>query len=163
MSLPVYQQIMIKSSSPEEVTALLDPEINLRHPVVLNIKSMNMEEQKEIVKLIEVFFSTKNLSFKFPYPVYILSDHDPLVSKIMILKNEKELPPFFRKRDGKVNIKEAHLCEKNNLLQQDVKNNDAASGQSEIETYSDFHRIIFNQESERKFYQQILSGLLKAK
>ena len=56
MSLPVYQQIMIKSTSPEEVTALLDPDINLRHPVVLNIKSMDMEEQKEIIKLIENFF-----------------------------------------------------------------------------------------------------------
>ena len=159
----MYQQIMIKSSTPEEVTALLDPEINLRHPVVLNIKSVNLEEQKEIIKLFECFFSTKNLSFKFPYPVYILSDHDPLISKLIILKNEKNLPPFFKKRDGKVNIKEAHLSEKNNLLQQDVKNNDAASGQSEIETYSDFHRIIFNQDSERKFYQQILNGLLKRK
>lgn len=163
MSLPVYQHINLKSSGIEELGHVLSPSMNLKHPVVINLKLMDKDQQREAVGLIENYFVSSNLSFKFPYPVYLICDHEPSISNMPIIKDQANLPKFFNQRDTKMNVKESHLAGRNKLLQQEVKNSDASSNQSELMNYGENHRIIYELERERKIYRSVLNGLMKVK
>ncbi len=163
MSLPVYQHIQLKSNSFEDLSANLTPDINLRHPVVFNLKSLDLDQQRETIGLIENFFSSQNLSFKFPYPIFVISDHEPSICRIPLVREVNELPKFFTQRESKMNVKESHLAGKNKLLQQEVKNSDASSNHQDLETYAESHRQIYELEVERKIYRSILNKLFKAK
>jgi hypothetical protein len=163
MSLPVYQQINLKSASFEDLSSLLQPDMNLRHPVVINTRSLDFDQQREVIGLIENFFFSQNISFKVPYPVYLLSDHEASLTRIPMAKVQEELPRFYTQRETKMNVKESHLAGKNKLLQQEVKNSDAQANHKDLASYGESHRIIFEQEEERKFYRTILNRLMKVK
>ena len=162
MSLPVYQHINLKSGSIEELANLLFADMNLKHPVVFNLKSLDLDGQRDSIGLIENFFVSQNLSFKFPYPIYVLSDHEESITKLTLVREVNQLPKFFTQRESKMNVRETHLAGKNKLLQQEVKNNDALANTENIENYGSSHRRIFELEQERKFYRGILNGLIKA-
>lgn len=162
MSLPLYQHINLKSGSLEELGNLLHPDMNLKHPVVFNLKTLDLDGQRESIGLIENFFASQNLSFRFPYPVYVLSEHEESITKLPLVRELQQLPKFFSQRESKMNVRESHLASKNKLLQQEVKNNDALANASNIENYGESHRVIFELEQERKFYRGILNKLMKA-
>lgn len=163
MSLPVYQHIQLKTASLEDLSSVLGPDLNLRHPVVFNLKSLELDQQRELIGLIENYYTSQNLSFKFPYAVYLLSDHEPSITKMQLIRETSELPKFYTQRESKMNVKESHLAGRNKLLQQEVKNSDASSNTSELASYSESHRLIYELEKERKFYRSILNKLYKAK
>lgn len=163
MSLPLYQTLNLKNASLEDLRNTLHQDMNLKHPVVVNAKGLDMDQQREVIGLIENYFVSNNLSFKFPYPILILSDHEPSITKIPLLSDSNLLPKFFNARDTKMNVKESHLASKNKLLQQEVKNADASSVNGQIESYGEAHRIIFQLEKERQFYLSIIGDLTKGK
>jgi hypothetical protein len=161
MSLPVYQHIHFKSSSLEDLTNLLRPDLNQKHPVVINLKTLDLDQQREVIGLIENYYVSQNLSFKFPYPLYLVSDHERSITQVPLVHETQDLPKFFTQRESKMNVKESHLAGKNKLLQQEVINSDASANENDIENYGAAHRIIFELEQERKFYRSILNQLIK--
>lgn len=163
MNLPIYQHINLKSASLEDMNHILHPDINFKHPVSINLKNLDLDEQREAIGLIENYFVSQNLSFKFPYPIFLISDHEVSITKIPLVSDAQALPKFFSQRESKMNVKETHLAGKNKLLQQEIKNSDASTNSSELENYGQSHRVIFELEKERKFYRSILTHLLKAK
>lgn len=162
MSLPVYQHLNLASASLDYLSNILNPELNLKHPVSMNLKNLDLDDQREVIGLIENYFVSNNLSFKFPYPVYVISDHEKSISKMPMVNDIKELPRFYVQKESRMNVKEAHLAGKNKLLQQEIKNTDTSSNIKDIETYGEAHRIIYEQDIERKTYRAILNQLLKA-
>lgn len=163
MSLPVYQHINLKTGSLDELNAILNQELNLKHPVTIGLKALDLDQQRELIGLIENYFVSHNLSFKFPYPVYLISDHEASITKVPLVKKQEELPKFFTQRDSKMNVKESHLAGKNKLLQQEVRNSDASSNTKDAQNYGEAHRMIYELEEERKFYRLILNRLVKGK
>jgi hypothetical protein len=163
MNLPVYQNINVRSIHLEDLQNMLTDELNLRHPVALNLKHLDLDQQREIIGIVENFFVTHNLSYKFPYPIYLITDHEATITQMPTVRIQEELPRFFVHKDTRMNVKEAHLSEKNRLLQQEIKNSDAAEVYSNIAKYSANHRQIFMLEEEKMFYQGIAKELMKAK
>lgn len=163
MALPVYQQYDFKSSSLEEVHALLHQDLNLSHPVVLNLKGLDSDQQREIIGLVENFFVSSNVSFSFPYPVYLISDHEPSITNVPLLNDLRALPKFFRKREAKTNVRESQLIDRNKLLQQEVRNSDASSASEELRNYAETHKKIYELERERRFYRFLLNRLTRVK
>lgn len=163
MSLPVYQVIQIKNNSIEELATLLQKDMNLRQPVALNLLELEFEDQREFIGLIENFFVSENVSFKFPYPVYIISAHEPSISLMPVIQEARQLPKFYHQKEGRMNVKESHLADRNRLLQQEVANADTTLHQSEVRSYALFHRRIFELERERDFCLSLLNRLTKGR
>lgn len=162
MSLPIYQHVNIKTIQLEDLQNFLNPEMNSGHPVALNLKQLDLEQQREIVGLIENYFSTNNLSFKYPYPVYLIMDHEKTITRMPFVKTVEELPKFFSQKESKMNVKESHLIGRNKLLQQAIQNIDSEQIQENIENYGSLHRKVYDLEKERLFYRSILNRLVKA-
>jgi hypothetical protein len=161
MNLPVYQHINLKSASLEDLGHLLHQDLNLKQPIVINLKNLDIDQQREVIGLIENYYAGQNISFNYPYPVYLLSHHEPSITKIALIQDLQELPKFYTQRESKMNVKESHLAGKNRLLQQEVKNSDASANISNMQNYGDAHRIIYELEKERTFYRSILNRLVK--
>jgi hypothetical protein len=161
MNLPIYQHVNIKTIQLEDLQNFLNPDMNSTHPVALNLKQLDLEQQREIVGLIENYFSTNNHSFKYPYPVYLIMDHDKTITRMSSVKTVEELPKFFSQKESKMNVKESHLIGRNKLLQQAIKNIDSEQIQGDIQNYGILHRKVYDLEKERLFYRSILNRLLK--
>lgn len=163
MSLPVYQTINVKSAALEDLKAFLGQDMNLKHPVVINLKTLDLDQQRELIGLIENYFVSHNLSFKFPYPIYVISDHERSITKIPLVNKNEDLPKFYSQRESKMNVKESHLIGKNKLLQLEVRNSDSGANEKGMVNYGEAHRQIYELEEERKIYRTILNRLVKTK
>ena len=115
-----------------------------------------------MASLIENYFSTNNISFKFPYPVYLVMAHQTTITNMPSVGNISELPRFFIQKESKINVKESHLLGRNRLIQQEIKNTDPELIQESIQNYGKIHREIYELEKERLFYRSILNRLFKA-
>jgi hypothetical protein len=162
MNLPFYHNYNLRSSSYDELNSILVPEVNLKHPVVINIKILELEQQREFIGLIENYFVSNNISFKFPYPIFVMTDHETTMTNLPLIKKPEDLPRFFIQREGKMNVKETHLANKNKLLQQEIRNADSVLSSDNLKTYGVNHRRIYEMEEERLFYRSIINKLLKA-
>ncbi len=163
MSLPIYQHYNLRSASLDDLSSLLSPDLNMKHPVVMNLKLLDAEQQREIIGLIENYYVSHNISYKFPYPIYLVTDHEPSITKMPTVKGNEFLPKFFTQKESKMNVKEAHLVGKNRLVQQEIKNSDSLATQNSVNQYGSFHKKIFELENERIFYRSILNKLTKEK
>lgn len=163
MSLPIYQTITLKSASLEDLGHILAAELNLKHPLVFNLKNLDFDAQRELIGLIENYFVSHNLSYSFPYPIYLVSDHEASISEMALVKRIEDLPKFFSQKETKMNLKESHLAGRNKLLQLEVRNSDAAANTNELHLYGKTHRQIYELEIERQFLKNILNKLNKAK
>lgn len=163
MSLPVYQHFHIRTPSLDEIEALLRTDMNVKHPVVFHLSSLHLEDQREVAGLIENFFDSNNISFKFPYPVYLITDHEKSITNIPVVSAQSQLPKFFSQKESRMNVKETHLAGKNKLLHQEIRNNDPSVSLMEIEAFGKSHREIYELEREGLFYRSILNKLTKVK
>jgi hypothetical protein len=163
MSLPIYQHINVRSIHLDDLKNVLHQEINLKHPVALNLKALEPDQQREIIGLIENFFVSHNISYKFPYPVYLVMDFEPTITQMPSAKSFEDLPKFYSQKDSKMNVKESYLASKNRLLQQEIKNADALGIQNRLIQYGSSHRKLFDLENERLFCMEILGRLRKDK
>lgn len=163
MSLPIYQHINVRSTQLDDLKNFLNRELNLKHPIVLNLKHLEFDQQREMIGLIENFFVSHNISYKFPYPIYLLSDHESTITQMPSVKQTEELPRFFAQKESKMNVKESHVIGKNRLLQQEIKNADALACQNGLNQYGTNHRKIADLEKERLFYRSLLNRLVKGK
>ncbi len=163
MSLPVYQHINVRTIQLEDLRNFLSKDLNLRHPVVLNLKHLDLDQQREMVGLIENFFESNNLSYKFPYPVYIVMDQQATITNMPSVSAPEHLPKFFTQRESKMNVKESQLIGRNKLLQQEISNADPQSIDESVNRYSTIHRELYANEKERLFYRSILNLMVKGK
>lgn len=163
MSLPIYQHINVRSIQLEDLKNFLHKEMNIKHPVALNLKHLELDQQREMIGLVENFFSTNNVSYKFPYPVYIISDHERAISQMPVINSSEQLPKFFTQKESKMNVKESHVIGRNKLLQLEIKNADAETIHDHIAQYGKIHRQVYEREKERLFYRSVLNRLVKAK
>lgn len=161
MSLPVYQVIPVKSSSLEDLNDILNKEMNLRHPVAINLLELDVDAQREFIGLIENYFVSENISFKFPYAVYLITVHEPSISLMPIVPSTQKLPKFYHQKEGRMNVKESHLAGRNKLLQQEVANADSSLHESEVRSYALFHRRIYELQLERDFCLGLMKELPK--
>lgn len=163
MSLPIYQTHNLKSSSLEDLDAFLRPELNLKHPIVINLKAFNSDQQRDLIGLIENYYVSNNISYRFPYPVYLLTDHETTISKMPIIQKTEELPKFYSHAESRMNVKETHLIEKNKLLQIEIQNTDSLAGATSIARYGHYHRQILELEDQRIFMRNLITKLTKVK
>lgn len=161
MSLPTYQHVNVKTIQLENLKNFLNSDMNNSHPVALNLKQLDLDQQREIVGLIENYFATNNHSFKYPYPVYLIMDQDKTITSMPSVRTIEELPKFFNQKESKMNVKESHLIGRNKLLQQAIKNIDFEQIQENIQHYGLMHRRVYEIEKERLFYRSILNRLVK--
>ena len=163
MNLPVYEHVHIKTDSTEEILSKISTDMNMKSPIAIHLESLTREEQRETIGLIENYFETENISTKFPYPIYLISELESSITGMSLVKRQEELPKFFQQKEGRMNVKETHLAIKNRLLHQEIRNVDPEVMKKELGTYGSTHRLLYEAEKESSFYKSLLQKLKPGK
>jgi hypothetical protein len=159
MNLPIYQIIYVKSAQLEDIAALLHEDLNLRRPIAYVLKTLSLDEQREVIGVIDNWFETHQASWRYPYPVYIVSDYSDAIGHLPVFAEIAQLPKFYNQKDVKVTVKETQVLERNRLLQQEIKNADAHQVADVVRTYGVNHKKIWYLVKEANFYEQLLIKL----
>lgn len=157
--MPVYHHIHLKTDNLDEIAAKLTTDMNLRNPIAFHLEHMTPDQQREIIGVIENYFDAQNVSFEFPYPIYLIATVEKSSTGMPVVKTQNELPRFFLQKEGRMNVKETHLVLKNKLLHQEIRNVDSSLLRTEIEKFAETHREIYELETEMAFYQDLLNKL----
>lgn len=163
MNLPIYQIINVRSSQVEDVLAVLHVDMNLRRPVVLTCKGLDRDQQREVIGLIENWFSEGRSSCRFPYPVYIVADHGEALGQVPVVADVAALPKFFNQKELNTNVKEGQIIDRSRLLQQEIRNVDPILASDALRRYGLHHKKIWYLVKEAAFYEEILEKLKKKK
>ena len=159
MNLPIYQIINVKSAQLEDIAALLHEDLNLRRPVAYVLKTLSLDEQREMIGVIENWFETHQVSWRYPYPVFIVSDYSDAIGHMPVFTDVTRLPRFYNQKDVKVTVKETQVLERNRLLQQEIKNADSHETAEVLKAYGINHKKIWYLAKEAHFYEQLLKKL----
>lgn len=159
MNLPIYQIINVKSAQLEDIAALLHEDLNLRRPVAYVLKTLGLDEQREVIGVIENWFETHQASWRFPYPVFIVSNYSDAIGHMPVFEDVTQLPRFYNQKDVKVTVKETQVLERNRLLQQEIKNADSHVMANVVREYGLNHKKIWYLANEAHFYEQLLTKL----
>jgi hypothetical protein len=159
MNLPIYQLIHFKSADLEELTLHLNEDMNLRRPVALVLKALSLDQQREVIGLVENWFETHEASWRYPYPIFFVSDFSEAIGHMPVVSAVAALPKFYTQKDVKVTVKESQVLDKNRLLQQEIKNADTHSMAQVIENYGINHKKIWYLVREGDFLARVLERL----
>jgi hypothetical protein len=159
MNLPNYQMIPIKNPDVIQVSNLLFEDINLRRPIVFVLSTLKLDEQRDVIGVIENWFETHQASWRYPYPVYIVSDFGEAISRIPIVKDVSGLPKFYQVKETKTTVKESQVLDRNKLLQQEIKNSDPTQMTKVLQNYGIGHKKIWHLTREAEFYEHLWNKL----
>lgn len=159
MNLPIYQIINVKNADLIEIAKLLHEDINLRRPVAFVVKTLTLDEQREVIGVIGNWFDTHSASWRYPYPVFFVSDLAEAVGFIPIVAEIAILPKFYNQKDTKVTVKESQVLDRNRLLQQEIKNADPHQMAEVVREYGINHKKIWYLVKEGAFYSDLLNRL----
>ena len=163
MNLPIYQIINVKSSQVDDVMAILNVDMNLHRPVALVCKALDRDQQREVIGLVENWFSEGLSSCRFPYAVYIVADHGEALGEVPVVREINALPKFFHQKELNTNVKEAQIIDRSRLLRQEIRNTEPLTNQDTLKRYGLQHKKIWFLVKEAAFYDEIIQKLKNKK
>lgn len=161
MNLPIYQLVRVESTQLDDVVALLNPEMNLHRPVALILKHLSPELQREVTGLIENWFAENHVSWRFPYPVYLVADHGEGLGNLPVADDVARLPRFYNQKDQRATMKEVALLARSGNLRQEIRNADTVLADETIHKFGEAHRRLRTLAHEGEFLQLVLRLLKK--
>lgn len=163
MAFPVYPKNSLKISPESDLGLLINNEINLRFPVIIEFISSSFEEETKLIKHLQNRLNDLNVNPGFPYPIFAITTFEPNQSiTFTCLRSKNEIPRFFLQKDGRLNLKESNLLDKIKLLQQENFNSTSLENMKIIKKYAQAHRLINSLDQERKSYLNLLNRLKKS-
>ena len=163
MNLPIYQIINVRSAQVDDVMAILHDDMNLRRPVALNAKHLDLDQQRDVIGLVTNWFSEGRSSARFPYPVFIIADLSEAVGHIPVVDSVQALPKFFQQKEAQTNVKESQIIDRSHLLQQEIRNTDPTLAEAVLGKYALNHKKLWFLIQEASFYEELLARLKKQK
>ena len=163
MAFPVYPKNSLKISSDSDLGLLINNEINLRFPVIIEFISSSQEEDTKLIQHLQKRLNDLNVNPGFPYPIYAITTSEPdQTITFTCLRSKNEIPKFFLQKDGRLNLKESNLLDKIKLLQQETFNCSSVENMKIIKKYAYSHRLINSLDQERTSYLNLLKRLKKS-
>ena len=159
MKIPIFEEILIKSHSAEELQLLISESKIGKVPCFLNLSNTKSEELESIVLEIEQTMLDYGLHPKFPYPFYIIATKK-VGSIIPIVRSVKDLPEHYFKKVKRPNNKELQLLNKLSLKVDKISNLKLYKIAGELKDSADAQRRLYNETKELHFLEMLYHRLL---
>lgn len=141
MRLPAYRYMIIKRDSFSQQLSAIKRYEFAENPIVFDLTLMKESSQDQILP--ELIQELKKLKLtQIPYQVYILSTSSLRFREFNIIKSDKELPIFHKKKEKSLNVREAALLNKIKLKQRKLSQIDAHYYDETIDRYASSQKRI---------------------
>lgn len=158
MLLPIYQEIELLNAEESELDNIFQGKFYGNCPLVFDITKFGTGQTK-IIRNFEVYLNKHNLSSKFPYALYFISDIENYRGTLNIMASKNHLPRFFNQRNKKPSGKESQILNKVHLKREKIKSVANAQSEYKLKQFAKYHKILFRESFEGHFLESILKEL----
>ena len=159
MKTPILEEFKLKSIDKVEIKA------NLKHyrvghkPVYLDASRLKRDRLIKLLGLLSNVMEEENLSPKFPYPFYIISDIEDIWTKFPIFKSIEELPSYYQFEATRPTTKEQKILDFIDISASNIRNEDVQLCLDEFSRTISSQRIIKSLAKEGSKLEKILKIL----
>lgn len=154
MSIPVYKEHILQAITGEGLVEIFNKNLG-ESPIVIHITHMR-DKQIEAIRFIEKYVIEKQIPYKFPYPIYIISAVEKPDSLFKIFKTRNDLPEYYGKKDKKPNIRESQIINKNKLYQNKIRSHFDNSVIDYLNEEAVKQKFLYNLVKEGVFYETLI-------
>lgn len=124
MKTPILEEFKLKSIDKDEIIEAVKKYRVGHQPLYLDASKLQRERLVKLLGLLSNVLEEMNLSPKFPYPFYIISDIEDIWSSFPIFKSLKALPTYFQFEATRPTNKEQKVLDFIDIAASNIRNED---------------------------------------
>jgi hypothetical protein len=163
VKVPIIQNIEVSSLNKDTLLkAFIDAHIG-ENPISVQISAgLSNHKAEQVLQEIDHIFNQLKISPKLPYPLFIIYPHNIISENFVVLKTEKELSKYYKRKLKKLKKRETSLLAKVSVLTTRINNYNLDDHLSIVKTQSLKHRTLKNACQEKSFYGSILEDIMES-
>jgi hypothetical protein len=159
MKLPIYENLLLKTSDKTEIWKLLE-NINFGEvPVYVELGAIDLSDLYQALEHIAEYLDNFNINPKFPYPIYIVTHFINSHPVFPIIEDLNQLPSFFKKSNKRLINKDILALKKNNTFASRIRNQNIYLNSKAIKTGFQKQRQLLTKSYEAQFYSKIIKEI----
>ncbi len=161
MKIPIFEEILLKSSSLEDIHEMVDDSRIGKVPCYINLSAYSSDDLEDVVMNLEQVILENALHPRFPYPLYIITARS-VKSLFPSVRSVKELPEHYFKKVKRPNNKELQLLNKLSLKVDKIKNLELYKISQDLKDTADSQKKLYV-ETKELYFLETLNYLLYEK
>lgn len=163
MKTPILEEFKLKSIDKAEI------EINVKHykvghqPLYIDASRLERDRLINLLGLLSNVFEEENLSPKFPYPFYIITDLEDIWTRFPILRSLEDLPDYFQFEATRPTTKEQKILDFIDISASNIRNEDVQLCLDEFGRTISSQRILKSLAKEGHKLEKVLKILEESK
>lgn len=160
MKIPIFEEIQLIDLNTEKMRIIVSDSKIGKVPCYINLSNLDKTTLKKTVSELEEMMNEYNLSYDFPYPLYIISPFQPRTN-LPWSQSVRDLPEHYFKKVKRPNNKEINLINKLSIKIEKIKNLNIFKSLEEFKKTSKLQRKLYNETLELHFLEKVESKILK--
>jgi len=161
MRIPIYQELILRNENQAELVNIL--EVNKVGHVPCYFLTHLIADSKlpHLLSELEKAMNQIAISPRFPYPIYIISEHLDHHSFFPTAKSVEDLPKHFFKKVKRPGVKESQILMRNTVLLNKLINQPCEEKMTQITMWREGQKKLATITKELFFYQTIFKSRSK--
>lgn len=154
MKIPIFEEILLKGFSVNDLTAVVEDSRIGRVPCYVNLSNYSSNDLETAIMNLEQVILEHSIHPRFPYPFYIITAKS-VRTVLPSVRSVKDLPEHFFKKVKRPNNKELQLLNKLSLKVDKIKNLELYKIVQELKDSSDSQKKLYRETKELHFLETI--------
>jgi hypothetical protein len=161
MRIPIYQELILRNENSTELLNVL--EVNKVGHVPCYFLTHLIAENKlpQLLTELEKAMNQIGISPRFPYPIYIISEHLDHHNFFPTAQSVEDLPKHFFKKVKRPGVKESQILSRNTVLLSKVNNQPCEDKMQLLKAWQEGQKKLSDLSKELFFYQTIFKKRVK--
>lgn len=162
MKVPSIEELKFESYELTELITQVKKKVGTG-PYFIRLSGKSYNETANIIDGLTKAFSALHIDPHFPYPIYIISEHDIILSPFSIFQKDEDLPRFFKIKSMRLKSKELSLLQKSIIMAKRVSNHRIEGINDDLNVPVNNQRALRDLVKENSYYEDLLQTLEKGK
>ncbi|MFG1492089.1 hypothetical protein ACRXCV_11730 [Halobacteriovorax sp. GFR7] len=157
MKTPILEEFKLKAIDKEEIKLAMKTYRVGHQPLYLDASKLQRDRLIKLLGLLSNVLEEENLSPKFPYPFYIISDIEDIWTRFPIFKSLEDLPKYYQFEAARPTNKEQKILDFIDISASNIRNEDVQLCLDEFGRTISSQRIIKALAKEGSKLEKIIS------
>lgn len=158
MKIPIFEEILLKGSTLQDLKAVVDDSRIGKVPCYINLTNYAAADLENAIMNLEQVILEAAMHPRFPYPLYIITTKT-VRTLFPTVRSVKDLPEHYFKKVKRPNNKELQLLNKLSLKVDKIKNLQLYKIIQELRDSSDAQRRLYSETKELHFLETLNAAL----
>lgn len=160
MKIPIFEELILKGSSLQDLQLLVDDSRIGKVPCYINLTHYTPDDIDSLIMNLEQIILEAAIHPRFPYPLYIITKK-VVRSLFPSVRSVKDLPEHYFKKIKRPNNKELQLLNKLSLKVDKIKNLQLYKIIQDLRDSSGTQRRLYNETKELYFLEVLNTAIFE--